>query len=158
MQVVWAIGERAHIGNADVEQVPGIGCRISDPAADGLARFNQHGVCPAAHAPREVKRRQRACRSAPDYCYAHRRKPYCCLAGLNAVNLRREANCAFGLVSSYNVALGSAVSDRVLIACWSVSAIDPADQMNSSYIELIDKINPQVPASLGERVNSTEAV
>ena len=65
MQVSWLIGERALIGNAHVEQAPGIRRRISDPAANGPIGFNRHDVrLVAADAPRDVERRQRACRPA----------------------------------------------------------------------------------------------
>jgi hypothetical protein len=73
MQVVRLVGERAHIGNPHIEQVLGIGCGISYAATDGVARLNQYNVrLTLAEAPRDMNRRQCACRAAPDNCNAHR--------------------------------------------------------------------------------------
>ena len=67
VEMVRLVGESAHIGDAHVQQVPGIVGGVGEPAAERLARFDHHDfVVRRVEPPREMRRREDPGRAAAD--------------------------------------------------------------------------------------------
>jgi hypothetical protein len=73
--MIGLVGERAHVRNAYVKQMPGISCGVGKTAANLLGRLDHNNFDPFSENIREMQRSKCSGGAAADDCNSHHVRP-----------------------------------------------------------------------------------